>query len=118
MPAALSTLARYHFDASVRQKLMIARIEAEHGGEIWNVLSGARLLSPEESSALASASSDRSRVWTMRRLADWKLDRVARRGEAIVSLIRPAVILVFASIVLLAGSSMIGFLSQLIQELA
>ncbi|MFK8113265.1 MAG: type II secretion system F family protein [Rubripirellula sp.] len=118
LPASLSMLARYHFDKSVRQQLMFARIEAEHRSDIWNILSEARLLTADESNALAKASSNESRVWMMRRIADWKEDRVFRRREMLATLIRPAVILVLGSVVLMVGLAWIGVLSQASVSLA
>jgi type II secretory pathway component PulF len=112
LPAALSTLARYHFDKRVRQQVMFARIEAEHRTDIWNILREAKLFSPAESAAFEKASSNQSQVWMMRRIADWKEDKVYRRREMLASLIRPLVILGLASAVLLIGVAMIGVLAE------
>jgi type II secretory pathway component PulF len=113
VPAALSTLAQYHFDASVRHKLMAARIEAEHRDDVWKVLSDVHLLTAEESAAIAVASTEPSRVWTMRQLADAMLQRAAQRGETLVSLLQPMIVLPLASLVLLTCCAMIGFLVHL-----
>lgn len=118
LPSALSTMARYHFDNNVRHKLMFARIEAEHRSDLWNVFTEADLLTAAESKALADASSDQSRVWMMRRLADWKEDRVARRHETFATLIRPAAILMLAAIVLFIGVAWIRALADLTYILA
>jgi type II secretory pathway component PulF len=118
LPSALSTLARYHFDGSFRQKLLFARNEVEQGADVWTSLVEARLLTPQESEALAQSSSSKSRVWTMRRLADWKLEQLGRRSEMLAACVEPAITVVFAAIVLLIGSAMFGFLAQMIHSLA
>ncbi|MGI9470047.1 MAG: type II secretion system F family protein [Rubripirellula sp.] len=118
LPAAISTLARYHFDQSVRNKLLFARNEIEHGTDAWQSLADAKLLTHAESKALNDASSTESRAWTMRRLADAKRRTVARRADDLASLAQPAVTLVLAFVVLLVASAMIGFLTHLIQWLA
>lgn len=118
MPGAISTMARYHFDRTFRQKLLYARNEIEQGANVWESMSQAQLLSPKESDALANSSSDRSRVWAMRRLAQWNQQIVDRSGETVVTFVQPVVTLFFAAIVLWIGGSMIGFLSQMIHSLA
>ena len=118
LPASLSTLARYHFDKNTRQSLLVARNEVEQGADVWNSLAQARLLTASESHALANSSSNQSRAWAMRQLANWKRDQVSRRAESKIALVRPMMTLVFATIVLLAGSAIVGFLTNLIYLLA
>jgi type II secretory pathway component PulF len=118
VPAAISSLARYHFDKSVRDKLLFARNEMEQGADVWQSLADAQLITPQESNALAQASSARSRVWMMRRLALWKQDTIARRNETVVAFAQPLVTLIFAGVVLLIGTAIFGVLSRLIQVLA
>jgi type II secretory pathway component PulF len=116
LPGALSTLARYHFDWSFRQKLLFARNEVEQGADVWASLVEARLLTPQESHVLAQSSSDRSRIWTMRRLADWKQEQLARRSEALAAFIEPGLTLIFAAVVLLICGAMFSFLAQIIHS--
>ncbi len=118
LPAALSTLARYHFDTNFRHRLMVARIESEHRDDLWNVLSEAHLLSPQESAALATASCNETRVWMMRRIADLKEDKVFRKREMLASLVRPLVVMALALGVLLIASAWVNNLSQMVQTLA
>ena len=118
LPAAISTLARYHFDKSVREKLLFARNEIEQGADVWTSLTESRLLTPQEASALANSSSSRSRVWAMRRLADWKQNTVIRRNENVVALVQPIMTLFFAAIVLLIGTAIFGVLTQMIDVFA
>ena len=118
LPAAISTLARYHFDKSVREKLLFARNEIEQGADVWTSLTESRLLTPQEASALANSSSSRSRVWAMRRLADWKQNTVIRRNENVVALVQPIMTLFFAAIVLLIGTAIFGVLTEMIDVFA
>ena len=118
LPAAISTLARYHFDQSIRNKLLFARNEIEHGTDPWQAMTDAKLLTAAESKALADASSVESRAWTLKRFADNKRRNVARRASDVASLAQPAVTIALASIVFIVASAMIGFLSYLIQSLA
>lgn len=118
LPGALSTLARYHFDQSFRQRLLFARNEVEQGADVWASLVEAQLLTPQESHALAQSSSSRSRVWTMRRLADWKQQQLGLRREELATFVHPAVTLLFALIVLLICSAMFSLLAQIIQMFA
>ncbi len=118
VPAAISTLARYHFDRSVRQKLLFARNEIEQGNDVWASLAEANLLTPEESKAISRSSSNQTRAWAMRRMADWKLHRVSNRNGDRLRFLQPIATLLFAAVVLLVGGAMIGFLAQLVQSLA
>lgn len=118
LPAALSTLARYHFDRNVRQNLLFARNEVEQGADFWSSLAEARLLTRQEADAIANSSCRRSRAWAMRRLADWKIDELTRSVESRIALLRPLITLVLAGFVLLVCSAMFGFLTHLIQATA
>lgn len=118
LPTAISSLARYHFDKNVRQDLLFARNEVEQGADIWTSLADARLLTRAESNALANSSSNQSRAWAMRNLADWKRDQVSRRTESKIALVRPLMTLALAAVVLLVGSAMLGFLAHFIHILA
>jgi type II secretory pathway component PulF len=118
LPAAISTLARYHYDKTVRQRLLFARNEMEQGAEVWTSLADAELLTPDEANALAGATSSQSRVWTMRRLAGSKHASVVRRSDTLVAFVQPTVTVLFAVIVLLIASGMIGFLARMIHSFA
>ena len=118
VPSAISSLARYHFDRNVRQKLLYARNEIEQGTDVWTSLADAKLLTPQESTAITQASSPQTRAWVMRELADWKLHQVSYRKGNRMRFVQPAVTLLFATVVLLAGGAMIGFLAHMVQSLA
>ena len=118
IPAAISTLARYHFDRNVRQKLLFARNEIEHGTDVWTSLVDANLISPQESNAIAHAANSETRAWTLHELAKSKLRQVSRRIGGRSEFLQPALTLSFAAVVLLVAGAMIGYLAQMIQSLA
>ena len=62
MPGAVSTLARYHFDRTIRNKLLFVRNEIEQGADLWASLAETRLLSNDESQAIAIAPTTESRA--------------------------------------------------------
>ncbi len=118
IPGSLSTLAHYHFDRSVRMKLLVARNEVEQGAEIWSALSNARLITERESRALANSKCRSTRAWLLRRLATWKADGVERRAITTLALVQPTVILILGAIVLCVAWASIGFISHIISSLA
>ena len=118
IPAALSTLARYHFDSQVRSRLLFARNEVEQGADVWSSLAAANLLTQRESDGFGNLSSTESRTWAMRRLADHKQEQVALKNRRLVAFIEPALILAIAAVVLWVGVAMFGSLSNLIYSLS
>ncbi len=118
IPSALSTLARHHFDAHVRSKLLFARNEVEQGAEPWQSLSSAGLITSRESQALASSSTLTNRVWLLNRLARWKEESTQQRGAVLVSLLHPGLVLGFGILVLWIALAFFGFVTQLITSLA
>ena len=114
LPASISTLARYHFDKSIRAQLLFARNEIEQGSDVWTSLAEANLLSPEESHALAASTSSGSRAWAMRQLADAKRTRVFQSFETMVTLAQPAITLVFAAVTLFLCISVFQFLTHIV----
>lgn len=118
LPATLSTLARYHYDSLIRHKLLFVRNEVEQGANLWKSLVKARLLSHAESRALASSTSADSTVWTLRHLANWKRNRVARRFDVYVDFLMPIVILLMASVVLLMALATLTPLIEMVNGLS
>ncbi|TWU32985.1 type II secretion system F family protein [Novipirellula artificiosorum] len=115
---SLSTLGRYHFDSSVRQKLLLARNEVEQGTPPWASLADANLITDAESIAIEKMNTQPDRVWTLRHLAAWKSEQVGRSREKRSQLVQPAVVLLLAAIVLWIGFSYFQFLTHLIESLA
>jgi type II secretory pathway component PulF len=117
VPSAISTLARYHFDHRFRRRLLFARNEIEQGADVWKSLADSHLMTAEESQAIALCSSNESRAWAMRQLANWKLHEVAAHRSTLLRFIQPLITILFAGLVLLVGGAMIGFLAQMIHSL-
>ncbi|QDT00793.1 type II secretion system F family protein [Adhaeretor mobilis] len=117
LPGTLSTLARYHYDSWVRQRLLFVRNEVEQGANLWQSLATARLLSPAESRALQHTTTTDSTVWTLRHLADWKESRVAQRLDAYLDALLPCVVLLMAAAVLFVALATMTPLYQLIEML-
>ena len=118
LTAALSTLARYHFDPKTRVRLLVARNEIEQGSDVWSGLCEAGLLSPRESAALASSGSPETQAWLMRRLARQMQDRSDAFVDTIGFSLEVAVILIVAAVVFLV--SLVGYqmLTHLVDSLS
>ena len=117
MAGSLSTLARYHFDPTIRQKLLFVRNEVEQGAPVWKAMSDARLISIKESQAMESASKAGTTVWTLQRLAEWKRRSVARRFDVYLDLLQPLVVLGMAALVMVAALASLGPLFELLKSL-
>jgi len=117
-PGTLSTLARYHYDSFIRNKLLFVRNEVEQGADLWKSLTQARLLSPAESRALTSSQTADSTVWTLRHLSAWKRNRIIRRCEIYVDFLVPAVIVLMAAVVLLTALATLTPLIKLTETLS
>lgn len=118
LSGAISTLARYHFDPKLRHKLLFVRNEIEQGVDPWESMATAKLISPAEGQALAKATSSETRAWTMDRLAEKKRDQVERRIDFYVSLLQPAITLLFAAIVLFVAVACMKPLFEMVEALA
>ena len=117
VPAAISTLARYHFDRRFRRRLLFARNEIEQGTDVWTSLADCHLLTPEESRAIGLCSSNESRAWSMQQLANWKLNQISSRRATLLRFVHPLITILLAGLVLLVGAAMIGFLAQMVNSL-
>ncbi len=118
LAGALSTLARYHYDALVRHKLLFVRNEIEQGADIWESMAAARLLTPSESRALNDSTSSESRAWAMKQLAKLRRGRVGGRIEMVVMLLQAVVILLLAGAVLLVALACLVPLFDMVSGLA
>jgi type II secretory pathway component PulF len=111
---ALSTLARYHFDPTLRHQLLYVRNEVEQGADVWQSMEAIGLLSPPETRVLESAESIGNRPWALLQIAQVKKRRTMRRLGRLSELAMPAVVLVFGGYVLIQALGVFGFLSQVI----
>jgi type II secretory pathway component PulF len=117
LSGAVSTLARYHFDPRLRHKLLFVRNEMEQGVDPWESMTTAKLLAPAEAQALTKATTSETRAWTMDRLADKKRGQVERRIDFYVSLLQPAITLLFAAVVLFVAVACMTPLIKMIEAL-
>ena len=118
LAGSLSTLAKYHFDKNIRQRLLSARNEVEQGVPAWTSLVDAKIISPDEFQALSASSSSRDQSWTLRQLATVKQAISDQRVIVRTAFIQPIVILIFASVVLWICFSFLSVLANLITSLA
>lgn len=117
LAGSLSTLAKYHFDKNIRQRLLSARNEVEQGTPVWTSLLEAKIISHDEFQALSSQSNGRVQAWTLGRIANIKHGIANERVAVRTAFLNPIVILVFASIILWICFSFLSIISQLIQSL-
>jgi len=118
LAGALSTLARYHFDSSIRQKLLFVRNEVELGASVWQSMSTVRLITPAEERALECSTSTESHVWSMRRFAQLRRERVTRRIDVYMNVLQPILTLLLGAAVLFVAVACLSPLFQMISGLA
>lgn len=118
LASCVSTLARYHFDRSIRQRLLFSRNEMEQGVGEWESLLDSGLVQREECRALLVLPSNHARAWFLQRLANRKLNEVRQRSSYWVIVAQPVFILLLAAMVLWISYSFLGVLSQMTLELA
>ncbi len=118
LAGSLSTLAKYHFDRNIRQRLLMARNEVEQGAPAWSSLVDAKIISPEEFQAVTGSSNRNVQSWTLRRLATVKQKIAKQRMVMLTTFLHPVVILVFAAIVLWICFSYFSVLTNMVQSLA
>jgi type II secretory pathway component PulF len=115
---SLSTLARYHFDSRVRQRLLFARNEIEQGVESWQGLKEADFLTQHQAVAVGTAPTNEIRAWILRRLASSMQADSRQRTSLGLALMQPVVVLAFGGIVLFVFVSFFSVLVALITSLA
>ena len=118
LASAISTLARYHYDTPIRQKLLFVRNEVEQGANLWQSLKTVRLITPAEARVMTLDSPIGTPDWTMKQLARAKRIRIAGRIETLFDWLEPACIVLLASAVLLIALALMLSLSQMIGKLA
>lgn len=96
---AISTLARYHHDPTLRQKLLFVCNEVEHGADLWATLQAVKLLTPAEVALMQASEKVGNRPWVMAQLAGCKRRRMRRRQELLGQLIEPVMVLLVAGVV-------------------
>lgn len=117
LASALSTLARYHFDPAMRQKLLFVRNEMEQGAEVWHSLVAVKMVTPPEANLLRTSESTANRCWILDQLIHAKRRRTTWRLERSTMFALPAVVLFLAMIVFVQSLSLFDPLVRLIDGL-
>ncbi|TWT97986.1 type IV pilin biogenesis protein [Botrimarina colliarenosi] len=118
LAGAVSTLARHHFDPSLRHKLLVARNELALGAPMWPTLASTGLLSEQESSALAASEPLGVSGWVLTTLAEVRRRHALRWMVWQSSLLVPIVIFLFGGFVLVQVLGVFTFLTDLVFSLA
>jgi len=117
IPGALSTLARYHFDPTIRQELLFVRNEVEQGAEVWQSLAGVGMLTGPEVELLNIAERIGNRAWVLKQLVDAKKQRTNRRIARATEFVMPALVLVMAVVVVFQALTVFEPLTHIITKL-
>ncbi len=117
LAGVLSTLARYHFDKSLRQQLLFARNEVEQGTGVWESMSRANLITSSQADALVNSTSPELVGWTLRKIGSTRRTIRNQFNSYMIQLIQPLVILFFGFIVLWITGSLMTALFSLITAL-
>jgi len=111
---AVSTLARYHYDAIARQQMLVARNDVEQGTDLWTSLARNKVLTPADVLALGTCLPLGNEAWMLRQLANLKRSRAAAWCERIAGWLLPLVVLAMGSFVLFQALAVFGTLNRLI----
>jgi type II secretory pathway component PulF len=117
LSGALSTLARYHHEAGMRNKLLFSRNEIEQGVEVWQSLADARLLQPQEVSLMRSAERVGNSSWVLGHVVTARKARTERRLQRLAEFFLPTVVFALGSFVLLLSLSVFLTIVRLIEAL-
>ncbi len=115
---ALSTLAKYHSDSRIQQRLLLARNEMEQGASDWESLRISGLLSTPEQRALESCPEKRSQAWILEQLASKRESDSQHRRTLIEKCMHPAITLFFGGIVFWLAYTTIGSVYSLVVALS
>jgi general secretion pathway protein F len=115
LSGALSTLARYHFDPSIRGQLLFVRNEVEQGADVWHSLRAVGMLSPQEVHLVESSERLGNRTWVLERLVEAKARRTGRRLARAAELVLPAFVLLMLLLVVFQALTVIQPLVELIE---
>ena len=114
---ALSTLAKYHSDGKLRDKLLMARNEIEQGTEPLDSLKSVGLLSEPQTLALKGQSNE-DQAWILRSISKGIDSKQRYRWQWFQSIIHPLITFAFGLAVLGLSASIIDALYSIVTELA
>jgi type IV pilus assembly protein PilC len=109
---AVSTMARHHPSATVRNHLLFLRNEIERGGEIWDDLAELGFLKPSESRILEAASRAGNLSWALAEIAGSIERDVDYRTTYVLEIVRPVVLV---AVSLAVGIFAIGIFLPLVK---
>jgi type II secretory pathway component PulF len=117
MDGALSTLAKYHKNSALREKLLFARNEIEQGSDPWESLRSIGLLSETQTKTL-EGQSNQDQAWILRSLAKNIDSKQRYRWLWFQSIIHPLITIAFGLAVLGISAAVIDVLYSIVTELA
>jgi type II secretory pathway component PulF len=115
---ALSTLARYHFDPTIRRRLLYVRNEIEQGALLWPSMSAAELITPADERALDLSERLGNRSWVLSQLAYAKTRRATHRRDLMSQLLLPFAVLLLGAFVLYQALAIFVPLITLVESVA
>jgi type II secretory pathway component PulF len=114
---AVSTLARYHFDPTLRNRLLFVRNEIEQGADVWRSMGAVGLLAPAEVRVLDSAERFGNRPWALKQIAQLKQRQTTRRLARWSELAVPIVVILMGAFVLFQALGIFGTLASIVHSL-
>jgi type IV pilus assembly protein PilC len=118
MSSSISTLAKYHHDRNMQQKLLLARNDMEQGKDVWQSLFDAGVLTRQEWTGLCSLPDPSSQSWLLEKMAVEKEFELRQQRNWAMALTNTAVLLAFGGIVLFICTALFGFNTNLVRALA
>ena len=118
LTSALSTLARYYFDPTMRHKLLFVRNEVEQGAEVWQSLNHAGLLTAPEVRVLHAAERVGNRPWVLEQLVLGKRRRTTQQLERASEFLMPVIVVGVGCFVLFQALTVFVPLTELVNSLS
>lgn len=116
LAGAISTLARYHFDPRIRNKLLFVRNELEQGSQLWSSMREVRLIDERELEVMQAAQHE-TLPWMLKQLAQQRRGRTLSRVAYWQQLMTPLFVLLLGSFVLLQALALFTMLTNLVTSL-
>jgi type II secretory pathway component PulF len=117
MEGALSTLSKFHANADMRKRLLIARNEIEKGSQEWDAIGSVGLLTAPQQEAL-QGQSKKDQAWVLRKLAQSLSTHEHYRWGWLQSILHPIVLIAFGLFVLAVSYAFLESLYSIVSELA
>jgi len=114
----MSTLAKYHYDRSTRQRLLLARNEMEQGETEWTSLVKANLLTVPEAELLRLAPNQKSLAWVLDHLASSKEVAIRNRKMLLQAFVHPIVMILIGLFVLWICVAFFSTIPQTVKSLS